>query len=70
MDFNELKQDVDKLCKELKDKASADLSVLVLSLSTINKMMINMFSGVMEQNNEQTATIPTWNKQFQTCRKT
>ncbi len=40
-----------------KDKAPSDLSVLVLSLSTINKMMIAMFSGVMEQNNKQTATI-------------
>ena len=57
MDFNELKQDAEKLCKELKDKAPADLSILVLSLSTINKMMINMFSGIMEQNNKQTATI-------------
>ena len=57
MDFNELKQDAEKLCKELKDKAPADLSVLVLSLTTINKMMIAMFSGVMEQNNKQSATI-------------
>ena len=57
MDFNELKQDAEKLCKELKDKAPSDLSVLVLSLTTINKMMINMFSGIMEQNNKQTATI-------------
>lgn len=40
-----------------KDKAPSDLSVLVLSLSTIVKMMIAMFSGVMEQNNKQTATI-------------
>ena len=40
-----------------KDKAPADLSVLVLSLSTIIKMMIAVFSGVMEQNNKQTATI-------------
>ena len=40
-----------------KDKAPSDLSVLVLSLSTIIKMMIAMFSGVMEQNNKQTATI-------------
>lgn len=30
MDFNELKQDAEKLCKELKDKAPADLSVLVI----------------------------------------
>lgn len=50
MDFNELKQDAEKLCKELKDKAPADLSVLVLSLSTIINMMITMFSGIMEQN--------------------
>ena len=57
MDFNELKQDAEKLCKELKDKAPADLSVLVLSLSTIIKMMIAMFSGVMEQNNKQSATV-------------
>ena len=57
MDFNELKQDAEKLCKELKDKAPADLSVLVLSLSTITNMMIIMFSGIMEQNNKQTATI-------------
>ncbi len=64
MDFNELKQDAEKLCKELKDKAPADLSVLVLSLSTIIKMMITMFSGIMEQNKasleqnkKQTATI-------------
>ncbi len=54
MDFNELKQDAEKLCKELKDKAPADLSVLVLSLSTIINMMITMFSGIMEQNNKQT----------------
>ena len=40
-----------------KDKAPSDLSVLVLSLSTIIKMMIAMFSGVMEQNNKQIATI-------------
>lgn len=57
MDFNELKQDAEKLCKELKDKAPADLSVLVLSLSTIINMMITKFSGIMEQNNKQTATI-------------
>ncbi len=57
MDFNESKQDAEKLCKELKDKAPADLSVLVLSLSTIINMMITMFSGIMEQNNKQTATI-------------
>ena len=57
MNFNELKQDAEKLCKELKDKAPADLSVLVLSLSTIINMMITMFSGIMEQNNKQTATI-------------
>ena len=57
MNFNELKQDAEKLCKELKDKAPADLSALVLSLSTIINMMITMFSGIMEQNNKQTATI-------------
>ena len=57
MNFNELKQDAEKLCKELKDKGPADLSVLVLSLSTIINMMITMFSGIMEQNNKQTATI-------------
>lgn len=57
MNFTELKQDAEKLCKELKDKAPADLSVLVLSLSTIINMMITMFSGIMEQNNKQTATI-------------
>lgn len=57
MNFNELKQDSEKLCKELKDKSPADLSVLVLSLSTIINMMITMFSGIMEQNNKQTATI-------------
>lgn len=57
MNFNELKQDAEKLCKELKDKAPVDLSVLVLSLSTIINMMITMFSGIMEQNNKQTATI-------------
>ena len=50
MDFNELKQDAEKICHELKDKAPADLSVLVLQLSTIIKMMITTFSGVMEQN--------------------
>lgn len=48
MDFNELKQDAEKICQELKDKAPADLSVFVLSLSTIIKMMITLFSGVME----------------------
>lgn len=64
MNFNELKQDAEKLCKELKYKAPADLSVLVLSLSTIINMMITMFSGIMEQNKasleqnkKQTATI-------------
>lgn len=64
MNFNELKQDAEKLCKDLKDKAPADLSVLVLSLSTIINMMITMFSGIMEQNKasleqnkKQTATI-------------
>lgn len=57
MDFNELKQNAELICKGLKDKVPADLSLLVLSLSTIIKMMIAMFSGVMEQNNKQTATI-------------
>lgn len=57
MNFNELKQVAEKICKELKDKSPADLSVLVLSLSTIINMMITMFSGIMEQNNKQTATI-------------
>ena len=50
MDFNELKQNAEKICQALKDKAPADLSALVLSLSTINKMMITMFSELMEQN--------------------
>ena len=50
MDFNEWKQDAENLCKELKDKAPADLSLLVLSLSTIINMMITMFSGVIKQN--------------------
>lgn len=62
MDFNELKQDAEKLCKELNDKAPADLSVLVLSLTTIINMMLTMFSNSMEQNNKLLATI-------QTCRK-
>ena len=57
MDFNELKQDAEKLCKELKDKAPADLSVLVLSLTTIINMMLTMFSNSMEQNNKLLATI-------------
>ncbi|PWM83744.1 MAG: hypothetical protein DBY31_01230 [Succinivibrio sp.] len=57
MDFNELKQDAEKICQELKDKAPADLSALVLSLSTINKMMITMFSELMEQNKNQSAAI-------------
>ena len=57
MDFNELNQDAENLCKELKDKAPADLSLLVLSLSTIINMIITMFSVIMEQNNKQTATI-------------
>lgn len=54
MDLNELKQDAEKLCKELKDKAPADLSILVLSLSTIIKMMIAMVSDVIEQNKKLT----------------
>ncbi len=57
MDLNELNQDAENLCKELKDKAPADLSLLVLSLSTIINMIITMFSVIMEQNNKQTATI-------------
>lgn len=57
MDFNELKQNAEQICEELKEKVPADLSVLVLSLSTIIKMMIAMFSGVMEQNNKQSATV-------------
>ena len=57
MDFNELKQDAEKLCKELKDKAPADLSVLVLSLTIIIKMMIAMFSNSMEQNKKLSDTI-------------
>ena len=77
MDFNELKQDAEKLCKELKDKAPADLSVLVLSLSTIIKMMIAMFSGVMEQNKasleqnkKQTATISDMEQTISDLQKT
>ena len=57
MDFNELKQDAEKLCKELKDRAPADLSVLVLSLTTIINIMLTMFSNSMEQNNKLLATI-------------
>ena len=53
MDFNELKQNAEQICKELKEKTPADLSVLVLSLSTIINMMITLFSGIMEQNNKQ-----------------
>ena len=70
MDFNELKQDAEKLCKELKDKAPADLSVLVLSLSTIINMMITMFSGIMEQNNKQTATISDMEQTISDLQKT
>ena len=40
MDFNELKENAEQICKELKDKAPADLSALALSLSAIIKMMI------------------------------
>ena len=50
MYFNELKQNAEQICKELKEKAPADLSVLVFSLTTIIKMMITMFSNSMEQN--------------------
>lgn len=57
MDFNELKQNAEQICKELKENAPADLSVFVLSLSTIINMMITMFSGIMEQNNKQSATV-------------
>ena len=57
MDLNELKQDAEKICKELKDKAPADLSVLVFSLTTIINMMLTMFSNSMEQNNKLLATI-------------
>ena len=57
MDFNELKQNAEQICKELKEKTPADLSVLVLSLSTIINMMITLFSGIMEQNNKQSATV-------------
>ena len=35
MDFNELKESAEQICKELNDKAPADLSALVLSLSSI-----------------------------------
>ena len=37
MDFNELKENAEQICKELKDKAPADLSALALSLSAIIK---------------------------------
>lgn len=57
MDFNELKQNAEQICKELKEKAPAVFSVLVLLLSTIIKMMIVMFYRVMAQNNKQSATI-------------
>ena len=77
MDFNELKQDAEKLCKELKDKAPADLSVLMLSLSTIINIMINMFSGIMEQNKasldqnkKQTATISDMEQTISDLQKT
>lgn len=63
MDFNELKQNAEQICKELKEKALADFSVLVLSLSTIIKMMIVMFYRVMAQNNKQSATISAYRKQ-------
>ena len=46
MDFNELKK-AEQICKELKDIAPADLSALVLSLSSIIKMMITMSSGLL-----------------------
>lgn len=57
MDFNELKENAEQICKELKDKDPADLSALVLSLSSIIKMMIAMVSVVIEQNEKETATI-------------
>lgn len=56
MDFNELKENAEQICKELKDKAPADLSALALSLSAIIKMMITMVSGLMEQNEKQATT--------------
>lgn len=61
MDFNELKENAEQICKELKDKAPADLSALVLSLSSIIKMMIAMVSVVIEQNEKETATISNLN---------
>lgn len=57
MDFNELKENAEQICKELKDKAPADLSALVLSLSAIIKMMISMSSSFIAQNEKLTATI-------------
>lgn len=61
MDFNELKESAEQICKELNDKAPADLSALVLSLSSIIKMMIAMVSVVIEQNEKETATISNLN---------
>lgn len=61
MDFNELKENAEQICKELKDKDPADLSALVLSLSSIIKMMIAMVSVVIEQNEKETATISNLN---------
>ena len=70
MDFIELKQAAEKICQELKDKAPADLSALVLSLSTINKMMITMFSELMEQNKNQSATISDLNQTISGLKQT
>lgn len=70
MDFNELKQNAEQICKELKEKAPADLSVLVLSLSTTINMMITMFSGIMEQNNKQSATVSDLKQTISDLQKT
>lgn len=72
MDFNELKQEAEKLCKELKDKAPADLSLLVLLLSAIINMMVTMFCSQELWSRIISKPLPfqTWNKLFQTCRKT
>ncbi|MDY6470466.1 MAG: DUF6444 domain-containing protein, partial [Succinivibrio dextrinosolvens] len=57
VDLKELKKQVDKITLELKNKASDELSPLIESQSVLIKVILEMSTGILAQNERLTTTI-------------
>ena len=57
MDLKELKKQVEQITKELKSKASDELSPLIESQSVLINVILEMSTGILAQNERLTVTI-------------